>query len=274
MKEKGSEKSSSSLVIVSRRMLIAGIAGISVFSFGLGYFFGYGSTSANKMVKQVESDNKIVSSEERTVLDSSGRPTTVAPRVIAGAVPKETPPQSGREEGTKTLLNAAEESEKQKKPASTPVPEKNGEILLKKDTGESEKKNEKSSEKKPEHKPKIGINGKPHKERGQSLVKAKRPEVTPRGKKVTAKRAKGNVQKVYALQVGAFQNPQKAERLKKDLGAKGYRVSITAASSKSGKTFSRVRLGPYASKTEAEEIQSNLKGRGMEGVVLPVAKYP
>ncbi len=273
MKEKGSEASSSSLVIVSRRMLIACIAGISLFSFGLGYFFGYGSSSTNKVVKQVEADNKIAASEERTVLDASGKPTMVAPQVIPSAVSKEPPLKPGIDEGSKTLSKGSEETEKQKKLSGPPVPEKNSESLLKKEVAESEKKTEKSTEKKPEHKQKIGTNDKPHKERSQSVAKAKKREVPPPVKKLTAKWAKGNAQKVYALQVGAFQDPKKAERLKKDLGAKGYTVSITTVSSKSGKTFSRVRLGPYVTKKEAEEIQSNLKGQGMEGVVFPGAKY-
>jgi DedD protein len=273
MKEKGSEVSSSSLVIVSRRMLIACIAGISLFSFGLGYFFGYGSSSTNKMVKQVEADNKIATSEERTVLDASGKPTTVPPQVIPSAVPKEPPLKPGLAEGSKTLLKGSEEAEKQKKLSSTPMVEKNSESLLKKNTGESEKKTEKSTEKKPERKLNIGTDDRPHKERGPSVAKARKLEVTPPVKKLTAKRAKGNAQKIYALQVGAFQDPKKAERLKRDLGAKGYTVSITTVSSKPGKTFSRVRLGPYTTKKEAEEIQANLKGQGMEGVVFPGAKY-
>jgi hypothetical protein len=101
MKGKGSETSSSSLVIISRRVLVTVIAGISLFSFGLGYFFGYGGTSATKMVKHVEADSKIVASQERTVLDSTGKPTMVAPPVIPGAVPKEPPLKQKIEEGTK-----------------------------------------------------------------------------------------------------------------------------------------------------------------------------
>ena len=46
MTENGSASHSSSLVIVSRRVLIAGIVGVSVFSFGLGYFLGFGGNSA------------------------------------------------------------------------------------------------------------------------------------------------------------------------------------------------------------------------------------
>ena len=79
MTEQGSESSSSSFVIVSRKVLIAGIVGISILSFGIGYLLGYGGTSANKLVKLVEADNKAIPSEERTVLDASGKPTMVPP---------------------------------------------------------------------------------------------------------------------------------------------------------------------------------------------------
>jgi cell division protein FtsN len=87
------------------------------------------------------------------------------------------------------------------------------------------------------------------------------------------RRAKGYSRKIYVLQVGAFQDPQKAVLLKKDLSAKGYTASITSIALESGKTFSRVRVGPYATKKEAETMQSHLKGRGIECVVFPSAKY-
>jgi cell division protein FtsN len=268
MKGKGSETSSSSLVIISRRVLVTVIAGISLFSFGLGYFFGYGGTSATKMVKHVEADSKIVASDERTVLDSTGKPTMVAPTVIPGVVPKEPPLKQRIEEGTKTLPPASGEMEKQKKPVDAPVPGNDSKSVLKKDTGESEKKIEKDTEKKPENKPQGGINDKPRKERVLSVAKAKKPAL----KKPSVKTVKENTRKSYLLQVGAFQDPRKAERLRKDLSAKGYTVSVTIFSPKAGKTFSRVRLGPYATKKEAEEIHATLKGQGIEGVVFPGTK--
>jgi cell division protein FtsN len=272
MKGKGSETSSSSLVIISRRMLVAVITGISLFSFGLGYFFGYGGTSATKMVKHVEADSKIVASDERTVLDSTGKPTMVAPPVIPGVVPKEPPLKQRIEEGTKTLPPVSVETEKQKKPVDSPAPGNDSKSVLKKDTGESEKKIEKDTEKKPENKPQGGINDKPRKERVLSVAKAKKPEVKPALKKPLVKTVKGNTRKSYLLQVGAFQDPRKAERLRKDLSAKGYLVSVTTVSPGPGKTFSRVRLGPYATKEEAEEIHSTLKSRGLEGIVLSGAQ--
>jgi DedD protein len=250
-------------------MLIAGIAGISLFSFGLGYFFGYGGTAATKMVKQVEADSKIVASQERTVLDSTGKPTMVAPPVIPGAVPKEPPLKQKIEEGTKTLPQSSVETEKQKKPADAPVPGKNSESVLKKDAGDSEKKIEKNTEKKPEHKLQSGIKDKPSKERALSVAKPKKQEVKPALKTPSVKAVKRNTRKSYVLQVGAFQDPKKAERLRKDLNAKGYAVSITTVSPGPGRTFSRVRLGPYTTKEEAEEMHSTLKGRGLEGIVVP-----
>jgi cell division protein FtsN len=277
MRGKGSETSSSSLVIVSRKMLIAGIVGISLFSFGLGYFFGYGGSSATRMVKKVEADNKIVASEEKTVLDSTGKPTMVAPTVIPGAVPKEPPLKPKLEERSEVVTNLSGETEKQKKLAETTVPGKNSDSVLKKDAEESEKTTEKSTEKKPKIKPKSGINDNPSKDRVQLVAKAKKPEVKPALKKPLMKGAKGHARKSYVLQVGAFEDPQKAERLRKNLSAKGYTVSITTVSPGTSvspvpsKTFSRVRLGPFATKKKVEEVHSTLKGQGMDGVVLPGA---
>ena len=158
---------------------------------------------------------------------------------------------------------------KQKKPADAPVPGKNSESVLKKDAGDSEKKIEKNTEKKPEHKLQSGIKDKPSKERALSVAKPKKQEVKSALKTPSVKAVKRNTRKSYVLQVGAFQDPKKAERLRKDLNAKGYAVSITTVSPGPGRTFSRVRLGPYTTKEEAEEIHSTLKGRGLEGIVVP-----
>jgi cell division protein FtsN len=226
------------------------------------------------MVKHVEADSKVVASEERTVLDSTGKPTMVAPPAIPGAVPKEPPLKPKSEDGAKSAPNSSGETEKQKKPAETQVPEKNNESVLKKEAGDSEKKSDKNAEKKPEAKPKNGTNDKPPKDKGQvqPMAKEKKPVVKQAPKKPSIKVAKGSTPKSYILQVGAFQDPGRADRLRKDLTAKGYAVSVTIFSPGAGKTFSRVRLGPYATKKKAEEIHATLKGQGMAGVVFPGTK--
>ncbi len=233
MKEKGNESSSSSLVIVSKRMLIAGIAGTALFSFGLGYFFGYGGATPNRIVKQVEADNKVLLSDDRTVLDSSGKPTIAPPPAAPGIIPKATPliPERKNEvasaPGTHRELPGSPEG---KKPEDSQPPEKKAEkdVVVK-----GQKKQSTPTVKKPAHKP-----------------------VSPKG------------EHVYAVQIGAFSEPAKAKRLKDQLSEKGYKAFITALAPVSGKTLSSVRIGHYATKKEAEKLASGLKGQGIEGVVV------
>jgi cell division protein FtsN len=283
--------SESSLVIVSRRVLIAGIAGISIFSFGLGYFLGYGGTPANRLVKQVEADNKITPSEERTVLDSSGKPTMVPPPAMPGAVPKEPPlkprpeemAKDGAKEGTKTVQNVPETAEKQKKPAETASGKEDEKALkndavLSRDKGQSPAASENRNGKKAGSK----ISAKPKEKQLPAVVKKKKPASKSDGtsdkksyrrkstasKKPTATPVKARTPKTYELQVGAFEDPAKAESLRKDLSEKGYKASVATFSPRTGVTFSRVRLGPYKDKKEAEETHSALKTQGMEAIVI------
>ena len=261
MTEKDSEKPSSSLVIVSRRMLVGGIAGIALFSFGLGYFFGYGGSSTSKVVRQVEADNKIVPSEERTVLDSSGKPTMVPPPAMPSAVPKEPPLKPQTEEGSKSVINMPGTAEKQKQPSEAAATAANRDKAVKKDAAEI----------------KDGSGTQPASDRKAVNVETKKTDIkrtssvakTSRPASSTAiKETRKRVSNEYNVQVGAFENTVRAEILSKSLGANGYKVSITKYSPVAGKVFSRVRIGPFASRKEADDISSTLKGQGLEGLII------
>ena len=177
MKEKGNESSSSSLVIVSRRMLIAGIAGATLFSFGLGYFFGYGGATPNRIVKQVETDNKIVPSDERTVLDSSGKPTIVPPPAAPGIIPKET----------------------------TMMPERNNEAASAPKIQQEKRPDTDSSNSKSKD---IGSGKGGEKDK---VVKENEKQSVPAAKKPAHKPVSSKNEHVYAVQVGAFSEPAKAK---------------------------------------------------------------
>jgi tetratricopeptide (TPR) repeat protein len=60
----------------------------------------------------------------------------------------------------------------------------------------------------------------------------------------------------YAIQIGAFQNKENAERLKEQFSQKGYTVQIVV------NKFYKVWLGRFASREEAEKFKSehNFKG--------------
>jgi len=62
----------------------------------------------------------------------------------------------------------------------------------------------------------------------------------------------------YAVQVGAFSDAAAAARLRDDLRGKGFDAYVVpAASSGDGRT--RVRVGPVASKVDAQAVADRLK---------------
>ena len=67
----------------------------------------------------------------------------------------------------------------------------------------------------------------------------------------------------FAVQVGAFSDGSAAERLTEQLEEQGFE-SFTVP----GETITRVRVGPYASRSEAESAAEELLSLGMEGVVI------
>jgi len=73
----------------------------------------------------------------------------------------------------------------------------------------------------------------------------------------------------WAVQVGSFSNKENAGRLARDLEKLGYDVFIDRATS-GGKTWHRVRIGPVASKSDAEALAGRLKAAGQTGTVVPV----
>jgi cell division protein FtsN len=264
MKEKGKE-SSSSLVIVSRRMLIAGIAGTALFSFGLGYFFGYGGSNSARIVNPVEADNRVGPSEERTVLDSSGNPTIVPPPATPGVIPKELPLVTRRNNEVASAPRIHQElpsGSEEKKPVGpiaqdsgkAAVPEKGPAVTEKTTSAVPE---DKGKEKEPEN-----ADGK------DKAVKEKKGQPGRTAKKAGHKHAVAKGGHYYQVQVGSFSDQEKAKQLKKLLLTKGFKAHITTYSPSSGETMSRVRIGRYATKKEAEELLSGLKGMGFDGVVF------
>ena len=70
----------------------------------------------------------------------------------------------------------------------------------------------------------------------------------------SATAAKGS----YWVQVGSYATMDAAEKAKKDLTAKGYTSSIQTIA-KDGKTYHRVKIGPYASRSEVDTLLPKIK---------------
>ena len=68
----------------------------------------------------------------------------------------------------------------------------------------------------------------------------------------------------FVVQVGAFSEASKANAIGSDLKKRGF-----AAYTEKAGTVTRVRVGPFANREDAEKVASRLRGSGMKGVVVP-----
>ena len=75
----------------------------------------------------------------------------------------------------------------------------------------------------------------------------------------------------YFVQVGAFHASEDAEGQRAKLALGGYDPKISERD-QAGKMVYRVRLGPFDSKTEAEQIQSKLKSNKFESALIRVQR--
>ena len=74
----------------------------------------------------------------------------------------------------------------------------------------------------------------------------------------------------YVVQAGSFKRAADAERLRAELGLLGIAASVQTATLPNGQTTHRVRTGPYANKQTAEQVRSQLKRNGKDGITYPV----
>ena len=70
----------------------------------------------------------------------------------------------------------------------------------------------------------------------------------------TAAPAKGS----YWIQVGSYATMDAADKTKKDLTAKGYTSSIQSITA-NGKTYHRVKIGPYANRADVDSLLPKIK---------------
>ncbi len=76
------------------------------------------------------------------------------------------------------------------------------------------------------------------------------------------------IKRGWVVQLGTYYNLDNAHRVRDKLMTHGYAVDMQSVVLKRGKA-TRVRIGPFASKTEAISMQARIhKDLGMEGMVL------
>ncbi|WP_159016358.1 SPOR domain-containing protein [Cognatiluteimonas profundi] len=73
----------------------------------------------------------------------------------------------------------------------------------------------------------------------------------------------------FAVQLAAFSKPADATALRDRLRAAGFNAFVESVSTDRG-TLTRVRAGPVQSRTEAEQLQAQIKSKlGLDGIVRP-----
>jgi DedD protein len=79
--------------------------------------------------------------------------------------------------------------------------------------------------------------------------------------------ASGAASARYVVQVGAFADKQAALQARQKLERKGLKTYAQVAKTPQGERI-RVRLGPFASKAEADKAAQQAKAVGLAGAVL------
>lgn len=87
------------------------------------------------------------------------------------------------------------------------------------------------------------------------------------GKPVPAATAVAAAEGRFVVQIGAFADPSKAQEARKKIERAGLKTYAQVADTKDGKR-TRVRVGPYASKAEAEKAAAKIKGLDLPAAIL------
>ena len=79
-----------------------------------------------------------------------------------------------------------------------------------------------------------------------------------------------STREIYYLQVAAFQNPADADNLKARLALAGIESKIQTAQLPDGKTWHRVRVGPFSDQNELRASRDALKQNELEANLIKV----
>ncbi|MBP7352972.1 MAG: SPOR domain-containing protein [Comamonas sp.] len=170
--------------------------------------------------------------------------------VFAPAVPVPPQPQ---------LAPKPEPKPEVKKPEPKPEPKPE----VKKPEPKVEHKPEPKVEAKPEPKPEPKKSRDDDAERARALLEG-RPASTAAAKPEAAAKQEGK----FIVQVGAFGDVDKANEVRQKLagaGLKAYTQTVNAAAGK----VTRVRVGPFNGRAEADKAASRIKGLGLPASVQP-----
>lgn len=72
----------------------------------------------------------------------------------------------------------------------------------------------------------------------------------------------------FSVQIGVYSDAAKVKQLRAKLAAGGFKSYTEKVNTPQG-TKTRLRIGPYAARTDAEKARDKLKAAGMAGIVVP-----
>lgn len=72
----------------------------------------------------------------------------------------------------------------------------------------------------------------------------------------------------FSVQIGVYSDAVKVKQLRAKLAADGFKSYTEKVNTPQG-TKTRLRIGPYAARTDAEKARDKLKAAGMAGIVVP-----
>lgn len=179
----------------------------------------------------------------------------------ASPAPKDTPapaapPQASKPEIKKTPVQTSPAPKAAPEPSAAPTP-KTAQAPAPKQATTPAPKATPAPATKPVQAPAQTQPAKP----AQPQTQAAKPAQTPAAKPAATTAAKGS----FWIQVGSYATMDAADKTKKELSAKGYTSSIQTIA-KDGKTYHRVKIGPYASRSEVDTLLPKIKALpGMGG---------
>jgi DedD protein len=75
----------------------------------------------------------------------------------------------------------------------------------------------------------------------------------------------------FVVQLGSFSSRDNAERLVRDMTAKGFNTFIAPPIKTNGRELYRVRVGPTRDRASAEALAAQLKRMGQSGSIVPIS---
>ena len=173
-------------------------------------------------------------------------------------IPVDLPIEIPRKESAPPLTVPTREPLSQAEPASTPEP---APIVAATPTPVETKVAEKPVEK-PVEKPPVKVAEKPAEKPKSAAADGQRAQALLEGKEVASATAAR-----YIVQVGAYGESKAAQEMRAKVEKLGQKTYAQAVDTADGRRI-RVRLGPFASRDEAERASAKLKGAGLPGAIL------